>query len=132
MPDPRGGLERKQCLQFCRADEVVFRYAVYGMGHVSNGRLVVADCDVGMVVLAVGNPGNGIDERHGLIMIFELETFLHPLALVLPSRNAFQHMLYLCQCHWRNAAFTWYAFLACQAFGQFTHAEFRRMPGRRE
>src|SRR3954462_14377766 len=106
MPDPRGGLERKQCLQFCRADEFVFRYAVYGMGHVSNRRLVVADCDVGMVVFSVGNPGDGIDERHGLTMISELEMLLHSLAFVFPSRQAFQHMAYLCHRHWRDAAFT--------------------------
>ena len=75
MSDLRGELESKQRIYFCRADEVVFRYAMDRMCHICNRRFVVADCDVGMMIFAVGNPGNGIDECHGLIVISELERF---------------------------------------------------------
>ena len=60
-------------VQLSGADEVVLRQALDGMGHVAHLAGLVTHLHVRVMVLPVGNPGRGVDERHGLVVILERE-----------------------------------------------------------
>ena len=64
--------EIEQGVNLRRANEIVFTNPFYCVGHVGDFALVVADGDIGMMVLAVGNPRRCVDEGHGLAIVLEL------------------------------------------------------------
>ena len=55
------------------ADEVVFGQTTDGMGAVAHQTAVISDLKIGMVILAVGNPGQRVDECERLVIVLETE-----------------------------------------------------------
>ena len=43
------------------------------MGRIVDSALAITDLEIGMVIFSVGNPGERIDEGHGLVKILEAE-----------------------------------------------------------
>ena len=70
-----GGLTagRQQRINFSAANEIVYGQAANRMGAVVYEAAVIADLDIRMVVLGVRNPGHGVHERHGFVVITERE-----------------------------------------------------------
>ena len=66
-------LTLQQLIHLGRADEIVFRQSSHGMGAEFHAAFVVADFHVGMMVFFVGDVGDGVDEGHRLVKVFEFE-----------------------------------------------------------
>ncbi len=84
-------LQREQRIDLGRADEVVFRQAADGMRGVADGALAPADGEVGVVVLAMRDPGRGVHEGHGLVIVLEFVGLADDAAFALPARQRRQH-----------------------------------------
>src|SRR5436190_9871845 len=69
------------------ADEVVHRDAAGGMGREADHAMVEADGQVGMMVLDVAHPGEGVDEGHGLEPALEGELLLDRAAGLAPAAH---------------------------------------------
>src|SRR5271166_479190 len=80
-------LEIEQGFGLGGADEVVLRQAADGMRAELDQALVVADLQVRMVVFAMRNPRQGIDERHGLVIVAESVSLEYSVAGHFPSRQ---------------------------------------------
>ena len=102
-------------------DEIVFRYPLDCVRHVGDGGLVIAQGDVRMMVLAVRNPRSGVNKRHGLVVVLELEGLLHQTVLELPARQALEHVTDLRLRHRRNTTLAGLAFLANQSIRYLAH-----------
>lgn len=55
------------------ADTVVFRQSLDAMCTEAHVTAVVTHLDVRVMILAMGDPGERVHERHGLVVILELE-----------------------------------------------------------
>ena len=73
-------------------DEVVFTQSIDRVGRVVDATLTIADGQFRMVVLGMSDPGNGIDEGHGLMKVLELKRSLDAIALLdkLPAAELLQ------------------------------------------
>ena len=80
------------------------------MGHVLDAALVVAHQQVGVMILAVRDPGERVHERHRLVVVRE-RVHLDQLALVDgPALHLLQHIFRLLRSVGRDVAFTRLAF----------------------
>jgi|SRR3989344_6454752 len=70
--EERGG-GRGERVNFCRENKVVFRKAVYGVGESSDFHIAPAECNVGVMSLALGERADFVDERERLGEVFGLE-----------------------------------------------------------
>jgi hypothetical protein len=66
-------------------DEIVLRQPIDSVGAEANPAGVIANLKIRVVPLPVGDPGDGIDEGHGLVEILEGEGLVNHLPLPLPG-----------------------------------------------
>src|SRR6185369_442884 len=79
--------EGDEGIGFGGADEVVRRDAAGGMGREADDAMVEADGQVGMMVLDVAHPREGVDERHRLEPALEGEPLLDRAVGVAPAAH---------------------------------------------
>ena len=74
----------------------------------------VADAEIGVMIFAVRYPGHGIDEGHGLVIIFKLESFTYDAVILHPAVELFDQAVDLVLPQRWNTSFAGRAFFAGQ------------------
>lgn len=75
------GLSVNECVNLGGADKVVVCQPADGMRAVTHLAGFITELDVGMMVFAMRNPGHGIHEGSGFIIVFKAELGVQFLAL---------------------------------------------------
>src|SRR6267142_1775007 len=72
IPRRSGARRLYKHIQLGSTDEIVFRQTADGVRRESNVTVVVAQCQVRVVVLGIRDVGQRVDEAHGAVKILEL------------------------------------------------------------
>lgn len=84
------------------------------VGGIFNTATVVGHSEIRVVIFAVRQPGDGIDEGDGLIIVLETVGLAEQLVMALPSIQLWQQLLDLVWRKRRRAAGAWQAVLVEQ------------------
>jgi len=74
-----------QGIDLSGADEIVLGKAVDGVRAVTHLATIITDVEIGVMVLAMRDPGHGIHEGHGVVIVLEGIGFAQLAVAQLPA-----------------------------------------------
>ncbi len=91
------------------------------MGGILDLTSIVANHNVRVMIFAMGNPGNGINKSHGLIVVLEIIAFSNYLIEKLPSLKLLHQQRYFIGGKRGHIALAGFALLSSEIVGSGVH-----------